>query len=398
MKSRKAIAFVLSLFTVIQTAAFSVSALNVGDLDKDGSVNSSDALIVLQYAVGQSEEIDLKRADIDGDGKVNSSDALAILQMSVGILPLKAEKTAEQLYVESFTSLVNNTVISKNMSAISDSYGSRWYTGGGISKAYNYIVSTLKACGYADADIVSDSFTAKNDVKLKNIYCTIPSSKKDADILVFCAHYDSATDGKGSVDNASGVCTVLELARVMKSMKKDFGKEIRFCFFAGEEIGYYGAYRYCTYIKNVKPSVSRHKLILNIDMAAHPTAKKNWYLCVSTEPLTSTYSYRKAAKNYTSNSIDAAKKIVGSCGEYKYVSPVTAGMHDLLPFRKNSIPGATLSWREVDKSRSGGCDMDLASPSIIHTGSDLVKNTDMNSLYSTVRLVAATAAEATFVK
>lgn len=65
----------------------SVPALAIGykgDVNKDGKVNSADALMVLQYAVGTREDISLVRADINGDGRVNSVDALQILQTSVG--------------------------------------------------------------------------------------------------------------------------------------------------------------------------------------------------------------------------------------------------------------------------------------------------------------------------
>ena len=57
-----------------------------GDVDGDGKVNSSDALAVLQYAVGQKKTIDKAKADLNGDGLINSSDALIILQICVGII------------------------------------------------------------------------------------------------------------------------------------------------------------------------------------------------------------------------------------------------------------------------------------------------------------------------
>lgn len=413
MKKKRLLTAVMAFAIILQTAIFAQAASYKGDVDNDGAVNSTDALIVLKYAVGLTDSINAERADMDGDKAVNSTDALKILQTTVGMIelevipekepdpPAEPEKTPEEKYVESFTSRVNNELIRKNMVGISDNIGSRWYTYNNLTSAYNFIVSALKGYGFQSNQIVSDSFSA-NGTSVKNIYCTIPTSVKNADVIVFCAHYDSAQSGKGAVDNASGVCAVLETARVMKSMNKDFGKEIRFCFFAGEEIGYYGSSRYCWYISqstsSSPASIGRHKFVLNIDMAAHHKQSKNWYLCVSTEPVTPSYSYRKAQKNYTSNSIDAAKALIGSCGEYKYLSPVSAGQTDLVSFRLNGVAGANLSWREIDSSRSAGSEQGLASPSLIHTSSDTVSNTDMDSLYKTVRLIAGAAAEATFKK
>lgn len=58
-----------------------------GDANGDGSVDSSDARLVLQYSVklNKAEPI-LSVCDVNGDGKVNSTDARLILQYSVKII------------------------------------------------------------------------------------------------------------------------------------------------------------------------------------------------------------------------------------------------------------------------------------------------------------------------
>lgn len=57
-----------------------------GDTDMNSKVNSSDALLVLQFAVGSRDLGPARQlsADMNGDKKINSSDALAILQFAVG--------------------------------------------------------------------------------------------------------------------------------------------------------------------------------------------------------------------------------------------------------------------------------------------------------------------------
>lgn len=69
----------------------------LGDVNGDSEVNSSDALAVLNYAVGNSDEnFILERADLNTDGSVNSADALEILKTSVGMVEkveIGAEKT-----------------------------------------------------------------------------------------------------------------------------------------------------------------------------------------------------------------------------------------------------------------------------------------------------------------
>lgn len=79
------------ILSLILAAALALSFCTIsfaaprGDINADGKVNSSDALLVLQYAVGKIKNID-SSADVNGDGKINSTDALIILQISVGIV------------------------------------------------------------------------------------------------------------------------------------------------------------------------------------------------------------------------------------------------------------------------------------------------------------------------
>lgn len=57
-----------------------------GDMDNDGQVNSTDALFMLQIAVGKKEKNEevIFCGDVDVSGDVNSSDALLVLKKSVG--------------------------------------------------------------------------------------------------------------------------------------------------------------------------------------------------------------------------------------------------------------------------------------------------------------------------
>lgn len=62
------------------------------DVDGNGKINSTDALLVLRYSVGLWSNIktdeQFMTADTNGDNKVNSVDALTILRISVGIITL----------------------------------------------------------------------------------------------------------------------------------------------------------------------------------------------------------------------------------------------------------------------------------------------------------------------
>lgn len=79
------ISAVIVVAAMILPAAF--AAQNIyGDVNGDGKINSSDALMVLQSNVGLKKlnKNQKTAADVNGDDKVNSADALYILNYAVG--------------------------------------------------------------------------------------------------------------------------------------------------------------------------------------------------------------------------------------------------------------------------------------------------------------------------
>lgn len=79
---------VMLLSSVMLTSANAVKALR-GDINGDGTVSASDALVALQYSIGASEldKVQKLNADLDGNGIINSADALIILAISIDLRP-----------------------------------------------------------------------------------------------------------------------------------------------------------------------------------------------------------------------------------------------------------------------------------------------------------------------
>lgn len=75
-----------SCFGLTATVSAS-SSLQLGDVDGDGTVSISDALLAMRHAMGViSLPADrFERANIDGDGDVDISDAVSILRLAMGI-------------------------------------------------------------------------------------------------------------------------------------------------------------------------------------------------------------------------------------------------------------------------------------------------------------------------
>jgi len=85
---KKAIAVLLTVSTVAAaTVTASASDFLKGDVDKDGSVDAFDSLIVLRASVGLVDLDEEARilADYDEDGSITPKDSLILLRHSVGI-------------------------------------------------------------------------------------------------------------------------------------------------------------------------------------------------------------------------------------------------------------------------------------------------------------------------
>jgi len=63
----------------------------------------------------------------------------------------------------------------------------------------------------------------------------VAAGAKPARIFIIGAHYDSAPGAPGANDNGSGTAAVLELARLLKTMRPSQGTEVKFVFFVNEE-------------------------------------------------------------------------------------------------------------------------------------------------------------------
>jgi hypothetical protein len=103
-----------------------------------------------------------------------------------------------------------------------------------LEQAARYIETTLHAEGYA---IHRQEYEAGGQ-KVRNIEVSVakvaPHAKPER-IFIVGAHYDSAPGAPGANDNGSGAAAVLELARLLKTLRPSQGTEIKFVFFVNEE-------------------------------------------------------------------------------------------------------------------------------------------------------------------
>lgn len=137
---------------------------------------------------------------------------------------------------------------------------SRFYTSEGNEKAAEWIFEQFENLGYEGEYWVYDNpdgvnvMTTKTGVKYPNQY------------FIICAHYDNMPPGNlapGADDNASGVCAVLEAARLLKNIELPY--TVKFIAFDEEEIGLVGSSYYADYAGNNNDSILG---VINLDMIA----------------------------------------------------------------------------------------------------------------------------------
>ncbi|MGQ9641952.1 MAG: M28 family peptidase [Candidatus Bathycorpusculaceae bacterium] len=115
--------------------------------------------------------------------------------------------------------------------------------------------------GKAEVNLVVN---VKNEEKeTKNVRAVIEGGKRADEKILVIAHRDTANT-PGANDNASGLSTLLELARVLPQYRLDRTVELM-AVGAEEELGSLGSYNYCKMHKN---DLEKIKAVINVDMVA----------------------------------------------------------------------------------------------------------------------------------
>ncbi len=108
---------------------------------------------------------------------------------------------------------------------------------------------------------VTNKFTP-GPITVYNTVAEITGSEKPDEIVVVGAHLDSWDLGTGTMDNGTGSCVVLEVARTLAALAKAGQRPkrtIRFCLFSGEEQGLHGSK---AYVKRHKDELGKHSAAL----------------------------------------------------------------------------------------------------------------------------------------
>ena len=141
-----------------------------------------------------------------------------------------------------------------------------------INQAAKYLKQEFNKIGYDEVTYHRYSSEIDgNKYDLKNVICHKKGRNKQ--VILICAHYDSRMNdlkdelslAPGANDNATGVAAILEISRILNSIKLEH--DIIFALFSGEEQDYLGSSQYAKFV--TKNGVNIYRLI-NLDMIGFP--------------------------------------------------------------------------------------------------------------------------------
>jgi len=97
-----------------------------------------------------------------------------------------------------------------------------------------------------------------------NVVGDLPGHERPEELILVGGHFDGHDISVGAMDDAAGACVVLEAARALAKHGGSFKRTIRFCCFAGEELGLNGS---TGYVLDHTDELKNIKLMINTDMA-----------------------------------------------------------------------------------------------------------------------------------
>ena len=123
-----------------------------------------------------------------------------------------------------------------------------------LEQAADYIKKEFLNYGY---DVREQKYSLDGKI-FRNIIAIKESKTKPDEILIICAHYDSAIGSFGADDNASGVSGLLEIARLLQD--ENLNKTVKFIAFTNEEPPFFmtrnmGSFRYTQEAKEKKENI-----------------------------------------------------------------------------------------------------------------------------------------------
>ncbi len=164
----------------------------------------------------------------------------------------------------------NTVLIDGQETIIKTRYSFAMFENAPNAQAYGYIKQELIDMGYQIGSTLSEHiYRPYGDYTppWRNLVATLPGHGPHADeIVILTAHMDSTSEQQydlapGAEDNASGVATLLEAARILRHYQ--FDRTVKLIFFSGEEQGLKGS---IAYVSDHAEQMAQIIGVINLDM------------------------------------------------------------------------------------------------------------------------------------
>ncbi|MCX6117607.1 MAG: M20/M25/M40 family metallo-hydrolase [Proteobacteria bacterium] len=236
--------------------------------------------------------------------------------------------------VKSTIALVSSTNIKSTVATL-EGLGSRYHAGSNAALAVSTIKSLWQAQLPSGATIAESSNGSSSSQN--NLVVTIPGTVDTASTVIVGAHLDSInrsdnSNAPGADDDATGIATLTEMLRVIKTLGITFQRTVEFHAYAGEEVGLVGsstlAKAYATAGKKVVGQ-------MQMDMNGYANAESSGTIFLVTTDTSAVL--RKQLKELISGySISKWQEMVLTAGSSDHRSWTKSGFHAVFPFENPS--------------------------------------------------------------
>ncbi|WP_428743670.1 M20/M25/M40 family metallo-hydrolase [Tenacibaculum sp.] len=185
---------------------------------------------------------------------------------------------SEDQLVSQSLGLVNNTNIANHIVEL-ENYGTRYHTTQKATQAVQDLKQKWETMASGRSD-VSVRIVDHSSTTMPSVVMTIQGSDLPNEYVIIGGHIDSVspereTNAPGADDNASGIATITEMARVLFQMDFQPKRTIEFMAFAAEEVGLRGSKEIAQDYKNSSINVLSY---VQFDMTNYKGSPKDVYI------------------------------------------------------------------------------------------------------------------------
>ena len=238
----------------------------------------------------------------------------------------------------------------------------------------NWLRDALLQQGHAKERVRLQEFAVPGAGTRSNVLLWPRSGPKS--FILVCAHFDSISGNAGAAgvahpapgadDNATGVATLLEVARLLRGL--DTRRGIMLAAFSGEEQGLFGSQACAKIAAKEKWPID---VVLNLDMVGYVSAKKPSTIIVEYDQGNKSPANDAASKLYALQTAQAAVDYTNLSIEHTNI-----WSSDYMPFEADGVPAIGLYDEGGDEA-------------FYHSTSDTIANVDRDRLTQIAKLVVA---------